>query len=242
MKKAIILFNLGGPDKLENVEPFLFNLFNDPAIIGLPSVLRYAVARFVSNKREKLAKKIYNLIGGRSPILEKTYEQADRLRFQLNKEKEQYSVFVCMRYLDPLVQEVVCNVLKEDPDEIILLPLYPQFSSTTTGSSFLSWDREFSKQRKKILTKKICCYPAEEFFIKAHIEEIKKTLKTIEKKEKNLKNTRVLFSAHGLPEKTIKKGDPYQHQVGLTVKIIINKINFEHMDYSICFQSKVGPL
>ena len=127
MKKAVILFNLGGPDQLENVEPFLFNLFNDPAILNLPSFLRYPLAKLISNRRAPIAKKIYQELGGSSPILKLTEEQSKALELKLNNEDQnsEYKCFVVMRCWHPRAKEVVNYVRNFNPDEIILMPLYP---------------------------------------------------------------------------------------------------------------------
>ncbi|HIK87963.1 MAG TPA: ferrochelatase, partial [Alphaproteobacteria bacterium] len=125
MKKkiGIILFNLGGPDQLSSVKPFLFNLFNDPAIIGAPSLIRYFLAKLLSTKREKTAQKIYSFMGGKSPILAETINQAKRLEQKLEKEKEEYKVFISMRYWNPFVEETIKKVINWGPCEVILLPL-----------------------------------------------------------------------------------------------------------------------
>ena len=244
MKKKIgvILFNLGGPDQLSSVKPFLFNLFNDPAIIGAPSLIRYFLAKLLSTKREKTAQKIYSFMGGKSPILSETINQAKSLEQKLKKEKEEYKVFISMRYWNPFVEETIKKVINWGPSEVILLPLYPQFSSTTSGSSLSSWRNAASKQKYKVTTKIICCYPKEEHFILAHAENIKKTLNKIKNNNKQRQKIKLLFSAHGLPEKTIKKGDPYQGQVEQTVSKVIEKINNVEFSHTICYQSKVGPL
>ena len=244
MKKKIgvILFNLGGPDQLSSVKPFLFNLFNDPAIIGAPSLIRYFLAKLLSTKREKTAQKIYSFMGGKSPILSETINQAKSLEQKLKKEKEEYKVFISMRYWNPFVDETIKKVINWGPCEVILLPLYPQFSSTTSGSSLSSWRHAAIKHNYKATTKIICCYPKEEHFILAHVENIKKTLNKIKNNNKQRKKIKLLFSAHGLPEKTIKKGDPYQGQVEQTVSKVIEKINNAEFSYTICYQSKVGPL
>ena len=137
MKKAVILFNLGGPDKLENVRPFLFNLFYDPAILNLPKIIRYPLAKLISKRREPVAKKIYEELGGSSPILKLTNEQANNLEKKLNEEKNgnEYKCFVVMRCWNPRANEVIQNVKKYNPEEVILLPLYPQYSAATSGSS-----------------------------------------------------------------------------------------------------------
>ena len=125
MKKAVILFNLGGPDKLENVEAFLFNLFYDPAILNLPKILRYPLAKLISNRRTPTAKKIYQELGGSSPILKLTKEQAFSLEAKLNKEDEKchYKCFIVMRCWHPRAENVVKEVINYSPQEIILMPL-----------------------------------------------------------------------------------------------------------------------
>ncbi len=236
MKKAVILFNLGGPDSLESVEPFLFNLFNDPAIISIPSFLRYPLAKFISKRRAPIAKNIYKEIGNKSPILELTEHQAKTLENSLSK-KGEYKCFVVMRCWHPRAADVINKVKNYNPDEIILLPLYPQYSASTSGSSIDEWNELCRKENYNTKTKIICCYPTEDYFIESHISLIKKT---IEKIKNN--NFKLIFSAHGLPENKIKKGDPYQWQVEETVKRIMSKIKNEKLDYILSYQSRVGPL
>ena len=212
MKKAVILFNLGGPDKLENVEPFLFNLFYDPAILNLPTIFRYPLAKLISNRRAPTAKKIYQELGGSSPILKLTKEQSNALELELNNndQNSEYECFVVMRCWHPRAEEVVKKVRNFNPDEIILMPLYPQYSAATSGSSIKEWKDICKKNNLKIKTSTICCYPTDDNFILAHKEEILKKIN-------NLENFKLIFSAHGLPEKNIKKGDPYQWQVEQSV-------------------------
>ena len=236
MKKAVVLFNLGGPDKLESVEPFLFNLFNDPEILSIPSIFRYPLAKFISKRRTPIAKNIYREIGNRSPILELTQEQAANLENRLST-KGNYKCFVVMRCWHPRAKDVIKKVKEFNPEEIILLPLYPQFSAATSGSSINEWNDLCKKENYKIKTKTICCYPTENNFIESHVNLIKKTLKNIENK-----NFKLLFSAHGLPEIKIKNGDPYQWQVEETVNAIMSKLKGESLDYTISYQSRVGPL
>ena len=237
MKKAVILFNLGGPDKLENVEPFLFNLFYDPAILNLPKFLRYPLAKLISNRRTPTAKKIYKELGGASPILKLTIDQSNSLEKKLNEEdlKNEYKCFIVMRCWHPRADKVVHEVKSFNPDEVILLPLYPQYSAATSGSSIKEWHDVCKKNNYNVKTSTICCYPTEEKFIDAHIDEIYKKIK-------NLQNYKLIFSAHGLPEKNIKKGDPYQWQVEQSVKQIVNKINMKNLDWILSYQSRVGPL
>ena len=141
MKKAVILFNLGGPDKLDNVEPFLFNLFNDPAILNLPSLFRYPLAKLIANRRTPVAKKIYEELGGSSPILKLTEKQASALESKLNQDDKlsDYKCFIVMRCWHPRAENVLKEVINYGPDEVILMPLYPQYSAATSGSSINEW-------------------------------------------------------------------------------------------------------
>ena len=180
MKKAVILFNLGGPDKLENVEPFLFNLFNDPAILNLPSFFRYPLAKLIANRRAPIAKKIYEELGGSSPILKLTQEQASALELKLNKDDNlsDYKCFIVMRCWHPRAENIVKEVINYGPHEIILMPLYPQYSAATSGSSIKEWNDICAKKNLNVKTSTICCYPTDENFIKAHTTKI---IKKIEK-------------------------------------------------------------
>ena len=236
MRKAVILFNLGGPDKLESVEPFLFNLFKDPAIISIPSIFRYPLAKIISKRRAPIAKNIYKEIGNKSPILELTKDQAISLENSLSK-KGEYKCFVVMRCWHPRASEVIKKVKEYDPGEIILLPLYPQYSAATSGSSIKEWNDLCKRENYKVKTKTICCYPTENNFIESHAALINKTLKSLENN-----NFKLIFSAHGLPEKNIKNGDPYQWQIEQSVKRIMNEINDDTIDYILSYQSRVGPL
>ena len=237
MKKAVILFNLGGPDKLDSVEPFLFNLFYDPAIINLPKLFRYPLAKIISKRRTPIAKKIYKELGGSSPILKLTRKQSDALEKKLNqnKNKDLYKCFVVMRCWHPRAENVISEIKLYNPDEVILMPLYPQFSASTSGSSINEWKDICIKYNYKVKTSTICCYPTDENFINAHVENIKNKI------GKNI-NEKLIFSAHGLPEKNIKNGDPYQWQIEQTVKSIVKKMNIRDLDYILSYQSRVGPL
>ena len=236
MKKAVILFNLGGPDKLESVEPFLFNLFNDPAIISIPGIFRYPLAKFISKRRAPVAKNIYKEIGNKSPILELTQNQAKKLENILTT-KGDYKCFVVMRCWHPRAEDVIKKVKEYNPDEVTLLPLYPQYSASTSGSSINEWNNLCKKENYKVKTKTICCYPTENNFIESHVRLIKESIKNLKNK-----NFKLLFSAHGLPENKIKKGDPYQWQIEQTVDGIVSKLLDENLDYIISYQSRVGPL
>ncbi|PIR37643.1 MAG: ferrochelatase [Alphaproteobacteria bacterium CG11_big_fil_rev_8_21_14_0_20_39_49] len=238
-KKAVILFNLGGPDSLNAVKPFLFNLFNDKAIISVPNPMRFILAKLISSKREKTAQEIYSHMGGKSTIIPQTIAQKDALEAILNEGGgDAYKVFICMRYWHPFSHEVVTEVKNYNPDEIILLPLYPQFSTTTTASSVNDWNNNAKKAWLEVPTKTICCYPYEEKFIKSHLNLINDAIKRV----KNKDSIRILFSAHGLPKKIIDKGDPYQWQVEQGAEKIAKKIEIDNLDWNVCYQSRVGPL
>ena len=237
MKKGVILFNLGGPDNLESVESFLFNLFYDPAIINLPKIFRYPLAKLISKRRAPIAKKIYEELGGSSPILKLTKEQSKALEKKLNENenKDIYKCFIVMRCWHPRAENVLKEVKLFNPEEIILMPLYPQFSASTSGSSIKEWEDVCKKNNYKIKTSTICCYPTDENFINAHIDEIKNKIGKNE-------NEKLIFSAHGLPEKNIKNGDPYQWQIEQTVDKVVKKMNIKNLDYILSYQSRVGPL
>jgi ferrochelatase len=239
-KTAIVLFNLGGPDSLKAVKPFLFNLFNDKNIITLPLVFRYFIAWFISSRREKTAIEIYSKMGGKSTILEETLNQADALKLELSdKIKTEFEIFICMRHWHPMSFEVISRLENYKPNEIILVPLYPQFSSTTTNSSIEEFTRIKNKSSIKDVTlKTICCYPQDDNFAKAHASLITEAIAKIVDKN----NYRILFSAHGLPKKIITGGDPYQWQIEASVNAVIDQMPFDGFDYKITYQSRVGPL
>ncbi len=233
---AVVLLNLGGPDTLDAVQPFLFNLFNDKAIIRLPQPFRYLLARWISKTRAPKARKIYSHLGGKSPLLENTQAQKQELAQTLQTLDAQvdWRVFIAMRYWHPLTEDVVQDVKNFDPDEIVLLPLYPQFSTTTSESSFSEWQKQSSKFGLSCLTHTIGCYPLMSGFIKSMQKLLEEALKQAPA------TTRVLFSAHGLPQKVVDDGDPYAHQVDLSVEEVMKA--FPQVDYRVCYQSKVGKL
>ena len=236
IRLAVVLFNLGGPDGPEAVEPFLFNLFNDRAIIGLPGFLRTPLARLVARRRAPEAKKNYQLMGGGSPLLPETEKQAAELQGVLAAAMPGVEVrcFVAMRYWRPLVSDTAREVKDFNPDEIVLLPLYPQFSTTTTGSSLTAWQAAYKGSGA---VHAVCCYPDAQGLIEAHAVKIRETFEAA----KSPADIRLLFSAHGLPEKVIKAGDPYQDQVEATARALADRLGGA-WDWRVCYQSRVGPL
>lgn len=236
---AVVLFNLGGPDDQASVKPFLFNLFNDPAIIGLPGILRTPLAKLISSRRETSAQANYALMGGGSPLLPETRRQAEALQAVLGARLggDEVKVFIAMRYWHPLTEETAAEVAAFGPDEVVLLPLYPQFSTTTTESSLKAWNTAYAGPGA---SRAVCCYPAATGWVEAQAQAIGEKLD-----EAVGQPVRVLFSAHGIPEKLVTgKGDPYQEQIETTVAAVVAAIEARRgpIDHAICYQSRVGPM
>lgn len=240
---AVVLMNLGGPDNEAAVQPFLFNLFFDPQIIRLPTPLRWLVAKIISRRRAPVAQEIYAHMGGKSPILEETDAQAEVLEQELDRRGIKSQVFVTMRYWHPFAQETVEAVKAFQPDEVILLPLYPQFSTTTSQSSLMDWTRAAAHTGLDVPTRQVCCYPVTGNFITGHAALIAKSVEAAGfDVGANLASTRLLFSAHGLPRKIVDAGDPYPAQVEATSKAVARCLPWPDLDWRISYQSRVGPL
>lgn len=234
---AVVLFNLGGPDRPEAVRPFLFNLFNDPAIIGAPGPIRWLLAKVISARRAPVAREIYEHLGGGSPLLANTEAQARALEAALT-DLGDVRAFIAMRYWHPLTEQTVSDVLAYGPDQVVLLPLYPQFSVTTTGSSLAAWERAARTAGLQAESSAVCCYPMESGFVEAVAERIRPALQ----EAKAYGRPRLLFSAHGLPKKIVKAGDPYQWQVEQSAAAVARALDTVELDWVICYQSRVGPL
>ena len=238
MKTAVVLFNLGGPDCPEAVQPFLFNLFNDPAIIGAPGPIRWLLARTISRRRAPVAQEIYAKLGGGSPLLQNTVEQAQALEQSLQfADLGEVRCFIAMRYWHPLTEEAVRQVVSYKPDRIVLLPLYPQFSTATTGSSVVAWHRVAAAAGLDVQTTTVCCYPTADGFIQQIAASVDEALSLISERR-----PRILFSAHGLPKKLVDRGDPYQWQVEQTAAAIVGHLGDDGLEWVVCYQSRVGPL
>lgn len=232
---AVVLFNLGGPDDQASVKPFLFNLFNDPAIIGLPGLVRTPLAKLISSRRETSAQANYALMGGGSPLLAETRKQAEALQAVLGARlaDDEVKTFIAMRYWQPLTEETAADVAAWGPDEVVLLPLYPQFSTTTTQSSLKRWNEAYAGSG---VSRTVCCWPEAPGWVEAQAGLIRGKLT-----EAGDAPVRVLFSAHGIPEMLVqKKGDPYQEQVESTCAAVAAAAGLR--DWSVCYQSRVGPM
>ncbi len=269
-KIAVVLFNLGGPDCKNAIKPFLLNFFMDKNIITAPIPLRCIIASLIARKRSKReAGDSYGELGDRSPLLANSRAQAQALEAALAGGADEYKTFVCMRYWHPMAPQVVREVRDWGADKILLLPLYPQFSTTTSWSSLQVWKKAlYQAGMSNIPSSMVCCYPWNEGFVKASAENIR--LEYEKALADGYKDIRVLFSAHGLPEKVIKKGDPYQWQCEQSAAKIADALhdvilktyrseeshgtekdpsaqalqddNGFKLDWQICYQSRVGPM
>jgi len=235
-RAAVVLMNLGGPDSLDAVQPFLVNLFSDPAIIGLPGPLRLPLSRFVAWRRAPMARDIYARLGGCSPLLANTEAQARALEAELGSG---HRCFVAMRYWHPLSIETAREVAEWAPDEIVCLPLYPQFSTTTTASSFAAWQVAASQQGLAAPMHSIRCYPSEQGLVEAIAGLVKPVL---EAASGGGKPARLLLTAHGLPKRIVRRGDPYPDQVEQTAAAVVAALARPELDWRVCYQSRVGPL
>jgi len=247
---GVVLFNMGGPDSLSAIRPFLYNLFSDHDIIRFPKAIQKPLAFFLSFLRAKKTRHYYEIMGGKSPQREQTQAQAQALQKALG---EGYKVVVALRYWHPLTEEALRALLEYPIERIVLLPLYPQYSRTTTGSSFNEFDRVFRRLVKggknfnlttlkgqeksyfypsSIPVHRINCYYNHPTYIRAMVENIRENLP-------NWQEFFFLFTAHSLPMSIIREGDPYQRQTEETVRLIME--HFPGVGYALGYQSKVGP-
>ena len=228
--------NLGGPDSLEAVQPFLSNLFSDPAIIRLPAPLRVPLSRLIAWRRAQVARAIYRRLGGSSPLPANTEAQARALEAALGPD---HRCFVAMRYWHPRSTETARDVAGWAPDEIVCLPLYPQFSTTTTASSFGDWRDAARRHGLACTTRFVCCYPCDEGFVEALSGFIRRALDDTADPDKP---PRLLLTAHGLPKRIVQSGDPYPNQVEATAAAVITALARPRLDWRVCYQSRVSPL
>lgn len=236
-KIGVVLLNLGGPDSLDAVEPFLFNLFNDPEIINFPLsfLFRKRLAKLISSRRAPSIQEQYAKIGGKSPIVDLTNKQAEILEKNLQAKGVDAKVYVAMRYWKPFTENAIAQIEKDGIKKVILLPLYPQFSKATTGSSFKEWER---LTNGKFQTQKVENYYDFAPYLDSLIERINQTFERFpaEKRDK----VYILFSAHGTPMKLVREGDPYSGHICETVSAVKERGGWKN-EHTLCFQSKVGP-
>ncbi|MGG5820650.1 ferrochelatase [Falsiroseomonas sp. HW251] len=239
---AVVLFNLGGPDAPESVRPFLVNLFTDPAILRVPGWVRPWLGRIIAWRRTRPASENYAILGGRSPLLELTEEQARALEAALNATGEvEAKSFIAMRYWHPMSDACAAAVKAWAPDEILLLPLYPQYSTTTTGSSVAAWDKAAARIGLQAPTTALCCFHSDAGFVEATAAIVRQAWDRARAELDPAIPLRVLFSAHGLPESIVAAGDPYQWQVEQSVAAVAERLGIEALDHVVCYQSRVTP-
>jgi ferrochelatase len=239
-KVGVVLLNLGGPDTLDAVEPFLNNLFNDPDIIDFPGsfLIRRWLAKQISTRRAPMVIEQYKKIGGGSPLKAHTLKQAELLEARLN-EHFPARVYAAMRYWKPFTQDALDEIERDGVTRVVLLPLYPQFSKATTESSLKEWKRQIQTRQNLsldwTLIEKYHDFPP---YLDAFVERIEQGLERFPAEKR--KTVHIVFSAHGTPMKLVRQGDPYSHQIAETVNAVIKQGGFSH-DWSLCYQSKVGP-
>jgi protoporphyrin/coproporphyrin ferrochelatase len=231
---GVVLFQLGGPDTLEAIEPFLFNLFCDPDIIDFPfaRIGRKALAKLISSTRARKVQHHYATIGGGSPIRRFTEQQARALQLKLVDSGVDARCFVAMRYWHPFTAQAIEQLRDARCDEVVLLPLYPHYSSTTTGSSLNEWQRQF---RGDIPVHRIETFYRNEIYLQALGEKIDEALARFADPAR----PEIVFSAHSVPAAVIEKGDPYQRQIEETVELLMERREWANR-YRLCYQSKVG--
>jgi len=233
MKTGVILLNMGGPDSVEAIQPFLENLFSDPEILRFPlsSLLQKPLARFISKKRAVKVAPLYEAMGGESPQCRITAEQVRLLGEELG---DNYRVVVAMRYWNPRADAAVREVKEWGAERLVVLPLYPHYSRATTGTSLTDLEASLKAAGLSSLPR-VTVTSWEDFppYVEALAETLKETLKEGE-------GTTILFSAHGLPERLIKEGDPYLEQIERTVAAVME--HFSGVPHRLSFQSRTGPV
>jgi len=231
---GVVLFQLGGPDTPQAIEPFLFNLFSDPDIIDFPFARlgRKPLAKLISTTRAKKVQHHYSAIGGASPIRRFTEQQAEALQRELRADGIDAHCFVAMRYWHPFTAEAVELLGQANCDEVVLLPLYPQYSRTTTGSSLNEWQRLF---RQDIPVRTVETFYRHPLYLDALVEKVDEALARFPESG----CPEIVFSAHSVPVSVIAQGDPYQRQIEQTVELVMERGGWP-LRHRLCYQSKVG--
>ncbi len=238
---AVLLLNLGGPDSLDAVEPFLYNLFRDPDVIDYPigQWLRNRLAATIARRRAPMVRDYYRSIGGKSPLLEFTTDQAKKLE-QALKPHGAYRCVIGMRYWHPLINSAMFTLMAGGVKRCIVLPLYPHYSLATTGSAFAEVRRVLREAGgERLLMRYIDHWHDHPGYIEALADRIREGLSSIPPPSERI---HLVFSAHGLPEKLIHKGDPYQRQIETTVGLTVKALGYDADRAHLCYQSRVGPL
>lgn len=239
-KIAVVLQQFGGPDSLKAVQPFLFNLFNDPDIIELPfgPTFQKALATIISKTRSKSVSLKYAEIGGKSPIVEKTCEQLLALQTYFNRHhpKENIKVYLSMRYWRPFAKETIQLLMAEGVTEVVHIPLYAQYSKTNAGSSYNEWDRVTKQLGARFYERRIMYYHRDPQYLQAMNERMNEALAKFPDRSK----VQVLFSAHGTPLDMVQAGDPYSYHIQETMEALM-KLRGYDLPYMLSYQSKVGP-
>ncbi|MGH9804262.1 MAG: ferrochelatase, partial [Candidatus Acidiferrales bacterium] len=236
-RTAVVLFQLGGPDSLEAVEPFLFNLFSDPDIIDFPfaRLAREPLARLMARRRAGKVRQHYAAIGGRSPIIELTQAQAAALEAELAPALSARAL-VAMRYWGPKTAGAVEGIRRGDFEQVVLLPLYPQYSRVTTGSSLNEWKRRCAGGGDWLPETAVERFFDHPLYLDAVVERINRALARFPAGVR----VHLLFSAHGIPESVVRAGDPYQRETEETVRLVRERGGWP-LPASLCYQSRVGP-
>ena len=240
MKVGVLLFNLGGPETLRDVKPFLYRLFSDPEIIHVKfSPLRKAIAYVIATLRRKTSEGYYSRIGGGSPLRRLTEEQASALANELKRRGRDVETFVGMCTWHPFLFEAVDKIDEANIDSLVILPLFPQYSVTTTGSGFAVLRQLIDKhpQFKRLDVQWICSWADQPTYIESFVQAIQRELGKFTNPEK----VHLLFSAHSIPESYVRNGDPYLEQTKETVELIMDRLGRQN-PYQLSFQSKIGPV
>ncbi|NEP02628.1 MAG: ferrochelatase [Symploca sp. SIO2E9] len=238
---GVLLLNLGGPDGLEDVRPFLYNLFSDPEIIRLPfSWLQSPLAWFISTRRAKTSQENYRQIGGGSPLRQITEAQADALQEHLQQQGQEVSVYIGMRYWHPFTEEAIAQIKRDQIERLVIFPLYPQFSISTSGSSFRLleklWQEDPSLSRIEYTV--IPCWYQQPGYLQAMAQLIAQELDEFP----NPEQVHLFFSAHGVPLSYVTEaGDPYQEEIEDCTALIMQTLNQPHA-HTLAYQSRVGPV
>jgi len=233
VKKAVVLMNMGGPNNLDEVEVFLKNMFNDKYIIGAPQPIRAMIGFMITTLRKKEAKENYSALGGMSPIVGHTKRLVRRLNKLIDAD-----VFFKMRYTPPFAKDVLEDL--KDYDEIYAIPMYPHYSSTTTKSSIEELEKWAKKLKIDAKIKTLDSYYDNEDYNKAIVERIKERIADVDSSEYEL-----IFSAHGLTQRTIDKGDPYQEHVLKNVECAKKELEKQGVKFKnilVAYQSRLGPV